>query len=579
MLCSTIHRKVEIMLIDARSVAAAAEFSCDLCVVGAGPAGIAIAHRLRNSGLSVILLESGGFNLELPTQKLYRGEIRGDDYFRLDACRWRLFGGSSNRWGGWCRPLEAVDFTRREWLPYSGWPIDAEALQSYHADAARLFELPNARFDLAAWRDRLPEPMALESSNFENTVFQHSPETNFGDSCRLEIRNADNITAMLHANLVSIHLDSGSDRVGLLRVAALRRGAFTIRPRAVVLAAGGIENARLLLASQSDRPGGLGNEYDMVGRFFMEHLHVPAGHMIAAAGSWSPHYFAKAIFSDVRLRGVITPTAAAQDRFRLLSTSIAVEGARYSFGTPFVGWPPRLTFGPVRRYRMLRNGRWKGVVELLKRVAEVAQSVPKKARTWNAARFALSRAGPLTGSERIHSLYFRSEQAPDPQNRILLSTRRDALGIPETRLDWRAKPIDLAAITGWVRLLDRDLRERSMGRVIGPPEGWQRGIIGGPHHMGSTRMSADPRHGVVDAHCRVHSVANLYVAGSSVFATSGYANPTFALVTLALRLADTLRNRLSRLNAPLQPRMMNVPDSHRMAEAPAVPVPDRSEPR
>jgi choline dehydrogenase-like flavoprotein len=532
------------MLIDARSVAEAAEFTCDLCVVGAGPAGIAIVDRLRSSGLSVILLESGGFNLELPTQELYRGEIRGDDYFRLDACRWRLFGGSSNRWGGWCRPLEAVDFTRREWLPYSGWPIEAAALRPYHADAARLFELPNARFDLAAWRDRLPEPMALEGSNFENTVFQHSPETNFGDTRRSEICNAGNVTAILHANLVAIHLDPGSERVGSLRVAALRRGAFTVRPRAVVLAAGGIENARLLLASRSDRPAGLGNEYDMVGRFFMEHLHVPAGHIIAAADSWNQQYFAKTIFSDVRLRGVITPTVDAQERFRLLSTSIAVEGAWYSFGTPFVGWPPRLTFGPVRRYRMLRAGRWQGVVERLKQAAEYAQSVPKKVRTWNAARSARNRARPLTGTERIYSLYFRSEQAPDPQNRVLLSTRRDALGMPQTRLDWRVKPIDLAAIAGWAEVLDRDLRKRSMGRVIGPSEGWQRGIIGGPHHMGSTRMSADPRHGVVDAHCRVHSVANLYVAGSSVFATGGYANPTFALVTLALRLADTLRNRL-----------------------------------
>jgi choline dehydrogenase-like flavoprotein len=223
---------------------------------------------------------------------------------------------------------------------------------------------------------------------------------------------------------------------------------------------------------------------------------------------------------------------------------------------------------------MLRGGRWKGIVERLKQAAEVAQSVPKKARTWGAARSARRRAGTLSGSDRIYSLYFRSEQAPDPQNRVLLSTRRDALGIPQTRLDWRVKPIDLAAITGWVGVLDHDLRRRSVGRIIAPPEGWQRGIIGGPHHMGSTRMSADPRHGVVDADCRVHSVDNLYVAGSSVFTTGGYANPTFALVTLALRLADTLRNRLSRLKAPAGHRMMNVPDSHRLAEAPAIPVPD-----
>jgi choline dehydrogenase-like flavoprotein len=535
------------MLIDARSVPTAAEFSCDLCVVGAGPAGIAIVDRLRDSGLAVLLLESGGLNLELPTQALYRGEIHGHDYFRLDACRWRLFGGSSNRWGGWCRPLEAIDFARREWLPYSGWPIEAETLQPYHADAAELFELPNARFDLAAWRDRLPTPLALDGSNFDNTVFQHSPETNFGELCRARIIGAVNVTTMLYANVTAIRLDPGSQRVGLLRVSTLSGSIFTVRPKAVVLAAGGIENPRLLLASHTDRPAGLGNEFDRVGRFFMEHLHVPAGHMIAASGPWNREFFLKAVYGDVRLRGVITPTAAAQDRFHLLSTSIAIEGASYSFGTPFCGWPPRVTFGSVRRYRVLRHGRWKAVVERLKQTAERAQALPKRIKTWNAARAARIQAGPLAESERIYSLYFRSEQAPDPENRVLLSTQRDALGIPQTRLNWCVNPVDAAGITGWLEVLDHDLRERGLGRVVRPSEGWESGVIGGPHHMGTTRMSTDPRHGVVDADCRVHSVDNLYVAGSSVFTTGGYANPTFALVTLALRLADTLRTRLQRI--------------------------------
>ena len=532
------------MLIDAQTVSSGAEFACDLCVVGSGPAGIAIVDRLRDSGLSIVLLESGGMNLELPTQNLYRGTIHGDDYFRLDACRWRLFGGGSNRWGGWCRPIEPVDFERREWLPYSGWPIDSKALKPYHADAAKLLELPDARFDLADWQDRLPTPLPLAGTNFDNTIFQHSPETNFGDAFGARIFGARNVTTLLHANLTSMHLDPDSQRVGTLRVMTLTKRIMTVRPKIVVLAAGGIENARLLLASRADRATGLGNEYDMVGRFFMEHLHVPAGHLIATPGSWRREFFNKAILGDVRLRGVIVPTVAAQERFRLLSTSIAVEAARFSFGTPFCGWPPRLTFGAVRRYRVLRTGRWKAVVERLKQVAEQAQAVPKKIQTQNAARTAQARAEPLAKTERVYSLYFRSEQAPDPLNRVSLSERRDALGVPETRLNWRVQSADAAAITGWLDLLGRDFRQCGLGRVIAPAEGWQKGIIGGPHHMGATRMSTDPRHGVVDKDCRVHSLDNLYVAGSSVFTTSGYANPTFTLVALALRLADTLRKRL-----------------------------------
>jgi choline dehydrogenase-like flavoprotein len=534
------------MLIDARFISTGRRFECDLCVVGAGFAGIAIVNRLRASGLSIVLLESGGFNPEVPTQELYCGEVHGDPYFRLDACRWRLFGGGGNRWGGWCRPLEAVDFLRRDWLAHSGWPIDARTLVPYEADAAKLFELPNARFDLEHWGARLPSPLALEGGNFQNTLFQHSPETNFGDKYRAQVLEAPRVTTIIHANLTQIRLNTNSQRVGELNVATLNRRSFTVHPKAVVLAAGGIENARLLLASRADRPAGLGNELDLVGRYFMEHLHVPLGHALMSTRAADRTFYGKTIFDDVRLRGVITPTPVAQDLHRLLAASIAVEGASFSFGTPFVGWSPAITFAPVRWYRTFQDTPFKWLAEGLRRVAQRAEGVPRRIRTWNVSRMARSGATDAVSSDRLYSLYFRSEQAPDPNNRVSLSERRDALEIPKSRLEWRVRPLDSASLTGWFEILDRDLRARGLGKLIAPPDGWERGIIGGPHHMGTTRMSADPRTGVVDADCRVHSVENLYVAGSSVFATSGYTNPTFALVTLALRLADTLRKRLNK---------------------------------
>jgi choline dehydrogenase-like flavoprotein len=532
------------MLIDARSVPAGTEFRCDLCVVGAGPAGIAITDRLRKSGLSIVLLESGGFDPELPTQALYRGENHGWPYFRLDACRFRLFGGGTNRWGGWCRPLEPVDFERHEWLPFSGWPIGSEGLEPYYADAAKLFELTDSRFDLAAWRDRLPVPLTLDRTNFESVVFQFSPQTNFGEAYGDRIFAEPNITTLIHANLTRMVLDADSRRVGLLQVSALIGKPFTVRPRAVVLAAGGIENARLLLASQDDTACGLGNEFDMVGRFFMEHLHVPAGHMIAPTDAYDQLFYKRANRNGVEVRGVITPTASARERHQLVTTSIAIEPTNYSFGTPFVGWPPPLTYGPIRFYRKLRRGRFAVAAQLFKNNAQRLWRVPRRLSTWNAARSARTRAHLRTSGSDLRSLYFRSEQAPDPNSRVTLSNVPDALGVPQVRLDWRVNRIDLDAITCWLDVFDKDLRARGIGRVIAPAEDWQRGIIGGPHHMGTTRMSADPRHGVVDKDCRVQSVENLYVAGSSVFTTGGYANPTFTLVALALRLAETLRDRL-----------------------------------
>jgi choline dehydrogenase-like flavoprotein len=532
------------VLTDARKVLPGTKFECDLCIVGAGPAGIAIAERLRESSLSIVLLESGGLHPELPTQKLFRGENQGERYFRLDACRFRLFGGSTNRWGGWCRPLEAVNYERRDWLPWSGWPIGGKALEPYRVDTAKLFELSDPRFDLGSWRDRLPEPFALENSNFESIFFQYSPETNFGEVYRAGLIAAPNIRTLLYANLTELELDRDSSRVSVLRVAALTGQRFTIRPRSVVLATGGLENARLLLASRRDRPTGLGNEYDMVGRFFMEHLHVPAGHMVAAPGAAGRKFYRKAAYRGVIVRGVVAPTVAAQERHHFLSTSIAIEAASYSFGTPFLGWPPPITFGPIWLYRNLRTGPLKPAILELKRAAEKLYGVPRRIGTWNASRAARKRAELRNADGRMYSLYFRSEQAPDPNSRVTLSENLDALGVPEIRLDWRVNQFDLDSITGWLDIFDRDIRARGLGRVIPPLEGWQRGILGGPHHIGTTRMSADPRHGVVDEDCRVHSVDNLYVAGSSVFTTGGYANPTFTLVALALRLADKLRDRL-----------------------------------
>jgi choline dehydrogenase-like flavoprotein len=532
------------VLIDARAVSAGSKFECDLCVVGAGPAGIAIADRLRSSSLSILLLESGGLNYELPTQKLYTGEIHGQKYYRLDACRWRMFGGGSNRWGGWCRPLEELDYRRRDWVADSGWPIAAKVLQPYEADAARLFELPNAHFDLTSWRDRLPDPLALDGTSFENIVFQHSPDTNFGESYGVRVRQAPNITTMLYGNVTQIKLQAGSSRVSELEVATLTGRRFSVRPKAVVLAAGGIENARLLLASRADRPAGLGNEFDLVGRYFMEHLHVPVGHMLATRAAGGNDFYRKAIFGDVRLRGVITPTVAAQERERLLATSIAVESPSYSLGTPFVGWPPPLMFAPVRTYRLLRKWHLPRVAEAMKILAQRTYSVPNRLSTLGQSVKARLKANGAGASHRVYSLYFRGEQAPDPANRVVLSEQRDALGMPQSRLEWRLNPIDVASIEGWLGVLDRDLRARGLGQVIGPLEDWQSHVTGGPHHIGTTRMSADPRHGVVDAECRVHSVDNLYLAGSSVFSTSGFSNPTFSLVTLALRLADTLERRL-----------------------------------
>jgi choline dehydrogenase-like flavoprotein len=139
------------------------------------------------------------------------------------------------------------------------------------------------------------------------------------------------------------------------------------------------------------------------------------------------------------------------------------------------------------------------------------------------------------------------EQQPNRDSRVTLSERRDALGLPATRLDWRLTAADKASLLRNLRALGAEFAGAGLGRLhLSLPEGdaWPHDLTGGNHHMGTTRMATDPRDGVVDAHCQVHGTANLHVAGSSVFPTSGAANPTLTLVALALRLADRLRSLL-----------------------------------
>ena len=524
------------MLIDGRSVAPDQQFPVTVCVVGSGPAGIAVAQSLCAEGVSVALVESGGMDPELATQLLYKGRNVGHPYFGLDGCRYRMFGGTSNRWGGWCRPLDPFDYEKRDWVPNSGWPITEQDVRPYYAEAARLLELSGADFDAPAWQDRLGPSYAWEGSDFENAIFQYSPQTNFAEVHGPALLAAPNVTIFLHANVTDLLLDAGTDRIGTVVVRALGREPFYLKPQVVVLAAGGLENARLLLTARSQRPAGLGNEHDVVGRYFQEHVHVPGGHLVVKDPSKAAGFYSETVTGSGTARGVIAASPQAQAEHKMVACSISVEQSSFYYGTPFLGWPARVYLPPVRMYRQLGRSsaaRWG------ERARRRVDDTFYRTLFWKTKQVALEAAGRhgVAVDDTVRSLYFRAEQVPDPASRVALDERRDALGIQRITLDWRVNATDLDAVTGWVARLSSTVRERGIGEVIPPADGWEKKVIGGPHHLGTTRMSDTPATGVVDRNCRVHSVDNLYVAGSSVFTTGGYANPTFTLVALALRLA------------------------------------------
>ncbi|HVH66422.1 MAG TPA: GMC family oxidoreductase [Gemmatimonadales bacterium] len=514
------------MHIDARTLPDGSLLEGDLCIVGAGAAGITVALEWIGSRHKVLLLEGGGLEYEPAMQDLYRGAIVGLPYFPLHAARLHYFGGTTGHWAGFCATLDPIDFEKREWVPSSGWPLRREDLDPFYARAQPLLELGPYEYAADAWRkrDAALTPLPLDPRVMWTKMFQFSPPTRFGKRYRDAIVGARNVHLYTHANVCELEANEPVSAVDGLRVRTLDGKEHRVRARHYVLACCSIQNARLLLASNrratGGRLGGLGNAHDLVGRFFMEHIEMPGGHF-ALAASHSQYMKMYALeFGKTRVRGEMALTAAVQREQRILNGTVSLEpGALDEVAkSTFEQFTPKL------------------VAEFRKEESEDTSG---------------SSEGPSPETSRFFHLMTRVEQSPNPDSRVTLSAERDALGMPRVKLDWRLTELERRSFRVMYEVMARELGRSGAGRVqlldwVRQDEApWPSNISGGWHHMGTTRMHGDPRSGVVDANCQVHGLDNLHVAGASVYPTGGAANPTLTLVALSLRLSDHLKSKLS----------------------------------
>ena len=518
--------------LDARSLPDGTQLTPDLAIIGGGPAGISLALALADSPFSIVLLESGGLDFEQPIQNLCKGAETGVRYTPLDQNRLRMFGGSTaNHWGGYCRPLDAHDFETRSWVPHSGWPFGIEALKPYFPRAQALVEAGPWRYDdtgrhLNGAYDGTV--MKLGRGGVYTSFFQFSktagdtPPTWFGTRYRGEIKAAARVQTYLHAGVTALRLSHDARRIVQLDVAAIRGAGgagkrFTIRPRFTVLACGAIENARMLLASNDVAKAGVGNQNDMVGRFFADHpIPRDVATMVLFGGPVSTLYWnandvnkTTTIADGSVVRAVFSPTPGFLREQHLMGSLTTVED-------------------PVS----LDDAGTAAVVA-------TAQAL-----------------GVDAGSAHAYTLGVGMELLPDPDRRLTLSGERDGLGMPRPALNVTVSDADFLLYRKVLRELGRQLLASRLGMLklnYRDHAGWMSGMtkdkqaLGGwgNHHLGTTRMSADPKQGVVDADSRVHGVENLFVAGGSVFPTYGASNPTMNLLALSLRLADHLKTVLA----------------------------------
>src|SRR5215470_1587204 len=525
------------MFLDLRQVPDGTTLEADLCIVGAGAAGITIARQFIGRPIAILVIESGGLEFDEATQSLYRGAIVGRPYFDLDVTRLRYFGGSTNHWGGWCAPLHDIDFEARDWVPHSGWPIARRDLESYYSAAQLLVEIGPPTYDPLIWQDDkhhfppfLPERMVTQIMQLSE------PATHFGARYRDDLAKADNVRVLLNANALGVDSNVGATSVEGVRLATLSGVRATVHARAVIVACGGLETPRVLLLSNNVVPAGLGNHHDLVGRFFMEHPHIVTGSLFATdAGTWHHGLSQRFVKYGTLIQPVIATSPVAQREEGMLGYSA-------NFETPVAlsaGYPAYRHIRDSLANRRLPDHLARDVWDMVTGLDDVARGIFRATPS--------NPYHPPYDLSRPIRFYTRLEQCPNPESRVKLIGERDALGLNRIALDWRLTELDKRSLRHSQELIGAEFGRLGVGRfklddwVLADDHSWPDDLHGGHHHMGTCRMSDDPKQGVVDRDCRVHGFDNLYVAGSAVYPTTGYVNPTLTVVALALRLADHLK--------------------------------------
>jgi choline dehydrogenase-like flavoprotein len=511
-----------------------------------------MAARFAGQRLSVLLLESGGFNFDQAANDLNTIERSDSPYTTYGESRRRQVGGTAHlwntrlghAWGARFIRLSDVDLEARDCVPNSGWPFSVRELASYYDQAeavCRAGHDDDEKEAEGAWFRCAESPVGTYVERFGLArVFTHDLPS--------QLHADQSVALVAHATVTELLTDPSGVRIAGIRYVRPGGTSDTVEASVVVLAAGGIENARLLLLSRAVHKSGLGNAHDLVGRYFMDHHRFDWGVLLPA----HPDVFDGAhIFDLLPARrgfrmGKLTVAPAILRSAQLLNSSVQVT--------------PRLSSEQYRivtlaRQLVARNGggRLEALADLGRKWrlgAGIADTGLRLA--WHQKRFPgrldFGMWSRLPGrSARFAALRLLQiiEQAPCPDNRVRLIEARDSLGQPRVRVECGIQSGDIDSMFRTRSLIAAELDRKRIGRVAANDGLILQKTGGIHHHIGTTRMHASSRHGVTDANAEVHDVRNLFIVGSSVFPTAGYANPTLTILALAIRTADHIAHRLA----------------------------------
>ena len=527
------------MLIDLNDKPEQLILEADVCIAGAGAAGITIAIELAKANINVILLEGGGKTYTDESQDLYKGGSNSLFYPKLDSSRLRYLGGTTNHWEGSCRTLSKIDFEKRDWVPNSGWPITKSELDPFYKRAHNYCELGVYDYSIEYWEkhSHLKRTITAESS-FETHVNQSSPPTRFGQKYLPYLTNSKNVTLVLNANVTNINESKPIGKISGFTIKNHQNKEYTATADNYIIAMGGLENSRILLLSREASENGLGNENDMLGRYYMDHPGVKMAAVVPTK-NWAKSVVMGENLKNQPPRGVAWTLELSEKTLRekkLCNARIAMAERNKLFLSKGVESVHQLKKAYGENIDI--DSYFEHIENIIYDWDLVAESIGRKEFNTYYSERAKEFGGYLANA--------MTEQHPDYNNRITLSDKKDKLGLNKIKLHWKVTNQDKENIKKVVDELAHELSRLRLARVrslVAEDETdriFEELLSYGYHHMGGTRMSDDPKNGVVDSQLKIHNRKNIYVAGSSVFPTGGHVTPTLTIVALAIRLADHL---------------------------------------
>jgi len=467
--------------------------------------------------------------------------------------RRRQFGGTANLWNHEVRgestryiryvPLDEIDFECRDWVPESGWPFSRREIQSYYERAQQVCGIGRFNYRDGAWERGTENSQPWQTEKIESVACLFGSSRIFLKDYRRELARDERVSVILHSTLLHLEMDPLSRTITSAQAATPDGRRLRVRAQAFVLGAGGLENARILLLQNALQPGGLGNQHDMVGRCFMDHPAITLGTLIPSSGA----VFAQAgLYDQYDDKGQATmyilhirPDVMRREKMLNLCGVLVPHFRNFRANSP-----------AVIHQLLTRTPRF-----LLKRIlaeprsGEPSPSIRQRLLTqyYSEGQCGWSSLGRLERRFAEFGIHALAEQAPDRSNRIILGEQIDTFGQQKVKVLWQWNELDLRSIRQAQQIMRLELASAGIGAFIPAeemPGSQPRRFCSAHHFMGTTRMHDNPRNGVVDADCRVHGVPNLFIAGSSVFPTGGFANPTLTIVALAIRLATHLQSKL-----------------------------------